>query len=93
MTAVKRATLVMFLAVVFATLGCKHSTLLEDHWGDAARANAAQMAMNPDASRVAGENPDLDPLSAEMAVEDYRENQKPVPNTGDVPSIIQIDAN
>ena len=67
--------LTLALALLFA-IGCV--TPVDEHWGDAYRANKAAMIQNPDAG-----SPDpvegLDPITGQLVVERYEREQKKSP--------------
>jgi hypothetical protein len=78
-------------------IGCQalhpmRPSLVDQHMGEAVRANVAQQTENPDASYENTENPQIDPDTAAVVIDRYFEKQSQ-PTPQQMPSIIQIDAN
>ena len=91
-TAIRTALLTALLLAFGASLGCRHS-LVSERWGTAVQEDTARMIAYPNAEKTAGASPDMDPATTETVMEGYYQAQKPLPGGGEVPSIIQIDAN
>jgi type IV pilus biogenesis protein CpaD/CtpE len=75
-----------------ASLSPMGPSRVEQHMGEAVRANLARQTENPNASHENTANPQIDPDTAAVVMDRYFEKQsQPAPKQ--TPSIIQIDAN
>jgi hypothetical protein len=80
------------LALALAAFGaaCAGPSGVDDHWGEAHRANATGQIANPQAGQFSQEAPrSLDGQTAEQAMENYRKEQA-TREKPQVPSIINI---
>jgi hypothetical protein len=85
------------VAGMVALVGCESLTpggpsLVDQHRGEAVRANIAQQTENPNASYDNTENPQIDSDTSAVVMDRYFEKQSQ-PAAQQMPSIIQIDAN
>jgi hypothetical protein len=97
MRALQLGILAAAVAGMATLVGCESLTpmgpsLVDQHMGEAVRANMARQTENPNASQENTGDPQIDPDTAAVVMQRYFEKQSQ-PAQQQAPSIIQIDAN